>query len=337
MPRGTPTEMAKSTTSHERRICARVWEARQRTFGPNGAARFARALHLYPSTYRPYESSRLPAMPVLLRISELSGLDLRWLLTGQFASGTQLAEPLPLPSRFRDALQRFAERLGRRPGATQAMTALLDILDDAADLEKHLDRPQRLSTSTRRSALRPAIPVLGRTAAGIPCFWKRPTDQPRIPANWLSNRRPASRITATIDLPADPPQPATAAAACLLEFTTPIHFGDLSVTRFLQAPALRREFPTAFALQIDGDSMAPMIAHGDFVILTPDRPARPARPAVLQLRDQMGLTCKLIRKTASRIHLIPINRSFPVTRHPAGDLLWALAVLYRVRLQTVAN
>ena len=55
----------------------RVREARVRTFGERGAVRFAKAVGVHQATYRAYEQSRNPSVALLLRVSEVSGVELR--------------------------------------------------------------------------------------------------------------------------------------------------------------------------------------------------------------------------------------------------------------------
>ena len=100
---------------------------------------------------------------------------------------------------------------------------------------------------------------------------------------------------------------------------------------FVIAEHIARRYRVLFAVRIDGESMAPEIRHGDVVILSPSVPAEPGRPALVQLVDQIGVTCKLIRFDGDRIHLIPINESFPPTSHRQVELVWALKVIARVR------
>ncbi len=78
--------------------------------------------------------------------------------------------------------------------------------------------------------------------------------------------------------------------------------------------------------------MHPSLSHGDLVVLSPREPARPGRAAVVQLRNQIGVTCKLFHTDRTHVHLISINERLEPSRHPLKDLVWALAVLYRVRL-----
>jgi len=56
----------------------------------------------------------------------------------------------------------------------------------------------------------------------------------------------------------------------------------------------------------------------------------------VQLGNQIGITCKLYRREADRVHLIPANDSFSAQTFSASEILWALRVLFRVRINSPA-
>ena len=74
-----------------------------------------------------------------------------------------------------------------------------------------------------------------------------------------------------------------------------------------------------------------VIDRRDVVILSPSVAAVDGQPAVVQLRQQIGVTYKLLRTEGERIHLVPVNEKFPPQTFPAERLVWALRVLARVR------
>ena len=61
----------------ESEICRRIARLRVEAVGPRGKSAFARQLGLSPSTYDYYEGARVPPASVLVKISELTGADLR--------------------------------------------------------------------------------------------------------------------------------------------------------------------------------------------------------------------------------------------------------------------
>jgi len=313
-------------------VCDRIAKVRLEVAGPRGKSSFAKKLGLSPSTYAYYESSRVPPADVLVRIADVAGVDLRWLLTGQTGGGSVPAD--------HPVVRRVAQLLGERPNAAAPLAAFLDVLAESFRF------PAKPAAATGPAAVATAgaaeappatpdpeaawIPVLGRSAAGVPHFWSSATE--------------AAGVTLLDELvarhaqcPADRVSPASAAAEegdesdviQVLTLRTPNEDG---VVEFLAAETVKRRYADAFALRIDGDSMAPDIRHGDLVILSPSVPAADGRPAVVQLDHQIGVTCKLYRLAGSLVHLIPLNEQFGPLALAADHVVWALRVLARVRV-----
>ncbi len=331
---------------------------RASTFGQRGRAKFARALEVSPSTYNYYERGRTPPMPILLRMSEVAGVDLRWLLTGRFPSGglqPATGPGEPLAPEHAKILTRLGAVLPRRAEAAAALNALLDLLESqptspwrATGSKPPLRRGGRGGRSPEELGVPPAasppsltrIPVLGRTAAGVPHFWKE--SQRRSAAGKsvdllrsavARGAEPIQTRPATLTPPegTSPADSSVLEHAFLVQLARPVRVGGLHIAEFLDCPGAGQRWPDAFALRIDGDSMHPSLSHGDLVIQSPREAARPGHPAVVQLRNQIGVTCKLFYTDKSHVHLIPVNEQFTPTKYPLKDLVWALAVLYRVR------
>jgi phage repressor protein C with HTH and peptisase S24 domain len=172
------------------------------------------------------------------------------------------------------------------------------------------------------------IPVLGRSAAGLAQFWSGEDDSVGLTKlNDLIAQRAGAAPQRAQAARADSDQ-TDPAAVQVITLTAP----DGDVCQFVAAPGLKGSYPDAFALRIDGESMAPDIRHGDLVILSGSQPAWQGRPAVVQLRQQIGVTCKIFRQDGPTVHLIPVNEQFPAQTCPADQVVWALRVLARVRL-----
>lgn len=312
-------------------LSARIREVRVSTFGDRGRAKFAQALGVSPSTYSYYERGRTPPMSILLKICEVGSVDLRWLVA-EPVGNDEAGEPLS-PEHAR-IVARIGALLPRRVQAAAALNAFLDLLESQPDVGASgaSDKPRR---SERRSQPRRAmrIPVLGRTAAGIPQFWKDPQQTVDLLRAMVTD--PGGSVNPVRGALAGPDEaltPESAGNVYLQQLSEPVRVGELHVAEFLDCRSLPDDSPNAFALRVDGDSMVPSLLHGDLVILSPHKPAKPGRPAVVQLRNQIGVTCKLFRTEAAHVHLIPINERYQATKHALEDLVWALAVLYRVRL-----
>jgi len=349
------------------KICERIRQLRVEMFGGRGKAAFARELGISPSTYDYYEHKRVPPADVLVRIADITHVDLRWLLTGREAEGAAAAG--------HPAVARIAALLADHPEYAGALAAFVDLLAETVETFPTEKAPPLASSSlvaaeipaaepsqVGRPPVRPGgasgliagvvetaegppaqaapapkadrqgwIPILGRSAAGVPQFWAD-TGADDGGATTLAelvahleprDARHIAEAEASGELAGEPGQ-----AAQLVLLDTPEAPGT---AEFVIAEHIAIRYRVLFAVRIDGDSMAPEIRHGDVVILSPSVPAEPGRPAVVQLADQIGVTCKLIRFDDGRVHLIPINESFPPTSYARSDLVWALKVIARVR------
>jgi transcriptional regulator with XRE-family HTH domain len=313
-------------------VCGRIAQVRAELTGPRGRAAFAKLLGLAPSTYEYYETYRVPPADVLLRIAEVAKVDLQWLLSGR------VAESQP-PTAGDPVVARAAAMLSDNPQAAQALSAFVDILGAArqfppkpapAQAPSQPSPPPQAVPCDPPATVEPAdawIPILGRTAAGLPQFWRSASDAAAT-TGWddlIARHARRSRRTAAAVARLDNNQ---SQAAWLVTST---QAGADDVSEFIWASALRAKYPDAFALRVDGDSMSPDIRHGDVVVVSPSAPAVDAQAAVVQLTNQIGLTCKLLRRDGRRVHLVPINEQFPPQAFDAADVSWALRVLACVR------
>ena len=78
----------------EKAIFERIKQLRQQHSGARGKSNFARALDISPSTYSYYESNRVPPIELLIKMCELTGANLEWLLTGQASEKSGFSYPL---------------------------------------------------------------------------------------------------------------------------------------------------------------------------------------------------------------------------------------------------
>ena len=338
--------MAKK--SLDKGICQRIAQIRMELAGPRGKSAFARQLGISPTTYQSYEQDRVPPADLLVRIADLAGLDVRWLITGKSPGQSRISAHHP-------ALQRASKLLAQRPGAAPALGAFVELFSRAMEFpdgktvaETSGEPPQ--STSAQESfvrqelaaaALEPGgtggveqaqadwIPILGRSAAGVPQFWADEDDAVGITTlEELIARYGASREKRI--------RPATASvgpgeqenAVQMITLTSP-QVGEPA--EFVVAAGINARYGDAFAVRIDGQSMSPEIRHGDVVILSPSVPAVNGRSAVVQLDRQIGVTCKLYRRQEQMVHLVPINEQYEPQTYPAGQVVWALRVLARIR------
>ncbi|MHC4563083.1 MAG: XRE family transcriptional regulator [Planctomycetota bacterium] len=330
-------------------VCERIARIRSEVTGPRGKAKFAKQLGISPSTYDYYESSRIPPASILLRIAEVGGVGIQWLLTGQAESGLVVDAGHPV-------LRRAAALLADAPNAAAPLAAFVDLLAQTqafpqADQAGQSDQPPLADpalAATRGDSTEgdaggsvsegaaPAaasfdeagagwIPVLGRTAAGVPHFWAEGEQADVTELGDLIDHHAAqcNRYTSAAVISA-PEGPGPAQIITVRD--------DQEETgQFICAESIKARHPDAFALQVDGNSMSPDIRHGDFVVLSPSVAAADGGAAVVQLAGQIGVTCKLYRRSGDDIHLVPLHDDLTLTTVCAAEVIWALRVLARVR------
>ena len=268
----------------------------------------------------------MPPAGILVKIADLAGVDLRWLLTGEASE--------PAVSASHPAIQRAARLLDQSPDAAGPLSAFVDLLAEvhqfpgmgvveAPDPTPPTPAEQSLPAAGEITGEMPLIPVLGRSAAGVPQFWSGSDDGG------------VTQLAELIDQHAGRPIQTVQAAAVdsdeAVQIVTLRDVGEDGIAQFLRADPIAARYPDAFALRIDGDSMSPEIAHGDLVVLSPSAPAVDGQPAVVQLTDQIGVTCKLYRREADTVHLVAINERIPPTAIPADRVTWALRLLAHIR------
>jgi transcriptional regulator with XRE-family HTH domain len=314
----------------EKAIIERVKLLRQQYAGSRGKSKFARVLGISPSTYSYYEETRIPPIDILLKMCEVTGSDLDWLLEGRCTEETSAS------GANRKFLQKLDDLLTKNPELTEPVLAFVELLCEKKNLEEKHDW-HILSTGAARPGW---IPVLGRTAAGIVHFW----DQSLLPEpkqaitqlEDLVEKYVGKKIVRTVD------------AAVSIDLQTQVLVnglktqqanliqvtgqGEDQLVEFVQCDEIHKLFPDSFALQIDGNSMSPKINDGDIVIISPSVTATQGQIAIARLANQIGVTCKLIRTTEKGVHLIPINERYETKVVDKKDLLWALAVLCHISI-----
>ena len=363
-------------------ICRRVEQIRRELHGDRGKVRFAKQLGISPSTYNYYEIGRVPPAGILVKISDVGGVDLRWLLTGEQASAAKASIPADHP-----AIARIVKLLADHPDAAGPLTAFVNILAEslswpvktgsgqvggvkkasAGKVGSSPDGDNRaksagsgrdmvipvggnyrniddsLSTSAENPHVGPAepvsgsverskrdwIPILGRSAAGVPQFWSDADQAGGVTVLCDLVARYAGRRSGRVVPAVAGGEPGHAGQpAQIITMTDP---SDDSIAEFVSAGVVKGRYPDAFAVRIDGDSMSPAIRHGDVVICSASATAADGSAAVVQLSGQIGVTCKVFRRAGDTVHLIPINEQYAPQSFPGGDVVWARRVLACVR------
>ncbi|NIA06727.1 MAG: helix-turn-helix domain-containing protein [Actinobacteria bacterium] len=316
-------------------VIDRLKQLRLQMFGPRGAGQFARSLGLSPASYRRYEKDRVPDVDILSAAARATGTDLYWLITGQ-KPDSSFSDSIPTDRK--SLLDQIDRVVSANPAALRVIRTFLDLLDEGVLGPVDPSPSDGPGLDTDRHSRGGWLPVLGRSAAGVVFFWQDlPNDTPRTPADRLSELIEAylkaetagtwsASVNQATDRSADSSQ-----TASLIQVNVP---SDAAVSEFLDCPAVRQRYPDAFALRIDGHSMLPQFSPADLVIVSPSVPALDGKPAVVQLRGQVGVTCKLYRRQGDCVHLIPTNDSFSTQTFDSSQILWALRVLFRVRINS---
>ena len=319
------------TKFDEKAVIQRIIKVRTDIAGARGRSKFAKALGLSPSTYSYYEQDRLAPVPILLKISEITGVDLHWLLTGSTESGSGPLQQYPKLARQLDSFLRS------NPASADTIEAFVELLSEKMVAESGHTGQNRSQESPESSW----IPILGRTAAGVVHLWEQTdlSDSAEVVTKLQSliKKHTNSDVTdsrsgrMSVDFQAKPSFKAMEAKQANLIQITPSQAEQ--IVQFVESEEIRSSFPDCFALQIDGDSMSPRINDGDIVILSPSVPAAQGQVAVACLSNQIGVTCKIIRTTDEMVHLIPINERYDTKVISKDDLVWALSVLCHVKLK----
>ncbi len=313
----------------EQRIIERIRLLREQFAGPRGKSEFARALGISASTYNYYEADRVPPVEILVRICQVTGADLNWLVTGSPAEREGCAGP------HASLFGRLSALLEQRPETAEAVAAFVDLLAEAQGCKTAATQPAR-----QQAPMSGWIPVLGRTAAGIVHFWHdQPLPEPQRAVVELDElvekhvgRSPVSsdQASITVDLQARGLlKGLRSRRAGLVQIAGE---GEHEIVEFVDCEDIRRLFPDSFALRIDGDSMSPRINDDDVVVVSTSVRAADGQVAIAHLAGQIGVTCKLIRTTEDAVHLIPINEKYETRVVPKKELLWALTVLCHLKL-----
>jgi transcriptional regulator with XRE-family HTH domain len=319
---------------NENAIIGRIKQLRNGFTGPRGKSQFAAALGISPSTYNYYENNRIPPIEIILKICETTGTDLHWLLTGQKTEKTATFEKNGLGKKPDSLVYGIENLLTQYPDLAEPISAFVDLLYQKKGIENKIVCPlPEMQTD------RPAwIPVLGRTAAGLVHFWNEQTlPQPSAAVTELDElvkKHIGKEIIGLTDAKISVDLQARELVNNLKK--SEVNLIQVSgnkpeeIAEFVQCLQIYKLFSDSFALRIDGDSMSPRINDGDIVILSPSVPASQGQIGIVRLKNQIGVTCKLIRMTDKDIHLIPINEKYETKIIPQKELLWALAVLCHV-------
>ncbi|NLE29328.1 MAG: helix-turn-helix domain-containing protein [Phycisphaerae bacterium] len=304
-------------------ICSRLRFLREKHFGSRGKRKFADALGLPLSTYVNYEADRVPPSDVLVKVSEITGCDLNWLMTGQGA--------LPIPRcsdpELSEILVRMEKIISSQPKAKQAVTALMNLLSTHGDSNSlsGKDIGAFIPPDTR------VIPILGRVAAGEPAPWvgqdaallaTLASKVSHLSADAVKHNDAVDVLKSGKDLPEGFLE--------IIELCEPVTMGELSVDSFV----VTGEYEAAgelFAVKLTGDSMEPVLKEGDYVIADTGAVVKDGATVLAELDSRVGAVCKLYFQESAHISLKSHNAAYEPIVVWKSQIKWIVTVIGAIR------
>jgi phage repressor protein C with HTH and peptisase S24 domain len=86
--------------------------------------------------------------------------------------------------------------------------------------------------------------------------------------------------------------------------------------------------PAAYALEISGDSMAPVYRDGCIIVVSPAASIRRGDRVVVRTVDGEVMAKELARRTARRIELASLNRAFPDRTLDIEQIAWMARIVW---------
>lgn len=86
--------------------------------------------------------------------------------------------------------------------------------------------------------------------------------------------------------------------------------------------------PHAYALEISGDSMAPVYRDGDIIVVSPGSSIRRGDRVVVRTRDGEFLAKELLRQSARRVELVSLTTSQPDRVLDMDEIAWMARIIW---------
>ncbi len=295
-------------------LAERIRDLRRRHFGARGKAALAEKLGVPLDELDRYERGTIPPADKLVRLCEITGEDLQWLLTGVSSRGTVVISGAR--GRHQSLLARVAQIVESRPQLAAPIEAFLELL--SADGKSGPGEPRSLPQN------RSFIPIF--ELSELPDRLELQTGE-----------------TATLALSYEPPpQGSVENAASMTEPSTRYDNARLHQVRLLRAAGTRneRDFVSCpeladcaaalFGVAIRDDEMAPMFSSGDAAIVAMTSPSHVGRPAVLKVANDRAARCRLwLGENGSKVNLGRISDG-AIEQVERQDLLWSFEAIFRV-------
>lgn len=263
-----------------KQLGTRIRELRKRHFPHNGSATLAEALGISAGELERFERGVVPSGDLLVRLCELTGEDLQWLLTGHAARGTVVIAGAR--RRHQDLLTRLAQALDRYPRLSGQIERFFEVAETAAKLEE--SRPA-LPEST--SGPRRLIPIFDEDQP--PPL----ADPPETRRAWLELR--AEQLVTLGDSAAELIEPTDSGGEPQMRAVNWVRARDREgrTREFLDSHGALDMLPDLLAVTVSDASMRPLVEPGDAVIVSPSVPPELGRPALLLIEGQSRVACRV--------------------------------------------
>ena len=86
--------------------------------------------------------------------------------------------------------------------------------------------------------------------------------------------------------------------------------------------------PHAYAMEIYGDAMIPVLRRGDIVVVSPQAGARRGDRVILRTTSGEIIARELSRRTATRVELIAANPGYPGLEIDAREIAWISRIVW---------
>ena len=86
--------------------------------------------------------------------------------------------------------------------------------------------------------------------------------------------------------------------------------------------------PGAYALEVTGQSMAPVYRDGDIIIVSPQASIRRGDRVVVKTQDGEVMAKQLKRKSAKRIELLSLNPDYPDRQLEIAEIDWMARIVW---------
>ena len=84
----------------------------------------------------------------------------------------------------------------------------------------------------------------------------------------------------------------------------------------------------AYALEVTGDSMAPVIRDGDIIVVSPGSSVRRGDRVVVRTRDGEVMASSLRRQTANTVEVTSLNAGYEARKFAVRDIDWIARIVW---------